>query len=154
MPAIEKFMRILATTVPAFLPREKPISRNAKPACMNITRQAATTTHIELIPTDSGSTPLPAASNVSAIAAAGATSTASNPSPIPRAVDERVIDPPVSSATASLRAGREGVFRLMSKDRRGLFARRSSAAGRRLHQGERSSAILRRLDKVGPPPPA
>ena len=59
--AIEKFVRILATTVPAFLPREKPISRNAKPACMNMTRQAATTTHIELMPTESGS-PLPAAS--------------------------------------------------------------------------------------------
>ena len=38
--AIEKFVRIFATTVPAFLPREKPISRNAKPACMNITRHA------------------------------------------------------------------------------------------------------------------
>ena len=37
--AIEKFVRIFATTVPAFLPREKPISRNAKPACMNMTRQ-------------------------------------------------------------------------------------------------------------------
>ena len=38
--AIEKFVRIFATTVPAFLPREKPISRNAKPACMNITSTA------------------------------------------------------------------------------------------------------------------
>ena len=35
--AIEKFVRIFATTAPAFLPREKPISRKAKPACMNIT---------------------------------------------------------------------------------------------------------------------
>ena len=51
--------RIFATTVPAFLPREKPISRNAKPACMNITRQPATITQIELMPTESGS-PLPA----------------------------------------------------------------------------------------------
>jgi hypothetical protein len=37
--AIEKFVRIFAITVPAFFPRENPISRNAKPACMNITRQ-------------------------------------------------------------------------------------------------------------------
>ena len=49
--AIEKFVRIFATTVPAFLPREKPISRNAKPACMNMTSSAATITHIELMPT-------------------------------------------------------------------------------------------------------
>src|SRR5436190_20471837 len=51
MPAIEKFARIFAITVPAFFPREKPISRNAKPACMNITRQPATITHVELMPT-------------------------------------------------------------------------------------------------------
>ena len=68
-------MRILATTVPAFLPREKPISRNAKPACMNMTKQPATITHSELMPTESGS-PLPAASKVSAMAAAGSTSRA------------------------------------------------------------------------------
>ena len=48
--AIEKFVRILATTVPAFLPREKPISRKAKPACMNITKQPATITQSELMP--------------------------------------------------------------------------------------------------------
>ena len=65
-PAIEKFVRIFATTVPAFLPREKPISRNAKPACMNITSTPATITHIELMPTVSASLPAPAASNVSA----------------------------------------------------------------------------------------
>src|SRR3954451_20169194 len=41
-------------TVPAFFARENPISRNAKPACMNITRQAATITQIELIPIESG----------------------------------------------------------------------------------------------------
>ncbi len=45
-------MRIFAITVPAFLPRENPISRKANPACMNITRQPATTTQIVLIPTD------------------------------------------------------------------------------------------------------
>src|SRR3954465_10114756 len=54
MPAIEKFVRIFAITVPAFLARENPISRNANPACMNITRQAATITQIELIPIESG----------------------------------------------------------------------------------------------------
>src|SRR3954469_19769588 len=53
-PAIEKFVRIFAITVPAFLARENPISRNAKPACMNITKQPATITQIELIPTESG----------------------------------------------------------------------------------------------------
>src|SRR3954454_12050818 len=41
-------------TVPAFFAREKPISRKAKPACMNITRQPATITQIELIPIESG----------------------------------------------------------------------------------------------------
>src|SRR3954471_14541737 len=47
---IEKLVRILATTVPAFFWRENPISRNAKPACMNMTSTAATTTHIVLSP--------------------------------------------------------------------------------------------------------
>ena len=37
--AIEKLVRIFATIVPAFLPRENPISRKANPACMKITRQ-------------------------------------------------------------------------------------------------------------------
>src|SRR3954454_2669166 len=46
MEAMERLVRILATPRPAFLAREKPISRNAKPACMNITSTAATTTHI------------------------------------------------------------------------------------------------------------
>ena len=35
--AIEKLIRIFATTVPAFFAREKPISRKANPACMNMT---------------------------------------------------------------------------------------------------------------------
>ena len=56
--AIEKLTRIFATTVPAFLPREKPISRNAKPACMNITRMPATSTQIELMPTLDGQLPV------------------------------------------------------------------------------------------------
>ena len=50
-------MRIFATTVPAFLPRENPISRNANPACMNITSAPATITHIVFIPTDGSSFP-------------------------------------------------------------------------------------------------
>ena len=44
--------------VPAFLPREKPISRNAKPACMNITRHPATITHMVLVPIEGSSLPL------------------------------------------------------------------------------------------------
>src|SRR5215208_2889605 len=61
MPAIEKFVRIFAMTVPAFLAREKPISRKANPACMNMTSTPATITHIELIPTESGMPLLPTA---------------------------------------------------------------------------------------------
>src|SRR5215208_5503357 len=57
MAQIEKLVRIFATTVPAFLPREKPISRKAKPACMNITRQPAMSTHIVLTPTEGLSLP-------------------------------------------------------------------------------------------------
>src|SRR5436305_8453657 len=71
IPAIEKFVRILAMTVPAFLPREKPISRKAKPASMNMTRQPATITQIELMATDWSKPVLAARSNVSAEATAG-----------------------------------------------------------------------------------
>ena len=46
--AIEKLTRIFAIPMPAFLPREKPISRKAKPACMNITSTAATSTQTTL----------------------------------------------------------------------------------------------------------
>src|SRR4051812_1660214 len=74
MAAIEKFARTFAITVPAFLPRLKPISRNAKPACMNITSTPATITQVELMPTVSASLPAPAASNVSAMALPGSTS--------------------------------------------------------------------------------
>jgi hypothetical protein len=35
----------LATTVPTFFIRLKPTSSMAKPACMNMTKQAATITH-------------------------------------------------------------------------------------------------------------
>ena len=98
--AIEKFVRIFATTVPAFFPREKPISRKAKPACMKKTTIAATITHIELIATESGSTPLPAASNESAIAAAGASSVTPRPSPRARASVLRVMQSPPESGGA------------------------------------------------------
>ena len=48
---------IFATTVPAFFVREKPISRPAKPACMNRTRTAAITTQSVLVVTVSASVP-------------------------------------------------------------------------------------------------
>src|SRR5215212_11355913 len=93
--AIEKFVRIFATTVPAFLPREKPIARNANPACMNITRQPATITQIELIATELGSTPLLYASKLSADAAAGSARSAPAPSTAARAKPEPLcIRPP------------------------------------------------------------
>src|SRR3954467_2983513 len=82
MPAIEKFVRIFAITVPAFLPRLKPISRNAKPACMNITRQPATITQVELMPTLSAS--FPGGVNVSARAELGSTSAARTASALAR----------------------------------------------------------------------
>ena len=103
-------------TVPAFLPREKPISRNAKPACMNITKQPATITQIELMPTESGS-PLPAASKVSARAAAGASSTSTALSASARTANERLsMDPPWSSGPGSLSRGAPPVIRPVSKD--------------------------------------
>ena len=87
--AIEKFVRIFAITVPAFFPRENPISRNAKPACMNITRQPAMITHSELIATESGRTPFLAASKVSAAATAGTARAPRSPNRDPRASNER-----------------------------------------------------------------
>src|SRR5215211_8960237 len=56
---------------------------------MNITRQPAMMTHSELIATESGRTPLLAASRVSADATAGITRTATSPSRDPRASHER-----------------------------------------------------------------
>src|SRR4051794_21732015 len=50
MAQIEKLVRIFATTVPAFFCRENPISRNAKPACMNMTSTPATITQVVLSP--------------------------------------------------------------------------------------------------------
>ena len=68
MAAIDRLTRIFAIPVPTFLPREKPISSSAKPACMNSTRTAATITHIVLMGTVSPSTSLPTASSESAAA--------------------------------------------------------------------------------------
>ena len=58
MAAIERFVRIFATPVPAFFEREKPISSMAKPACMNSTSTAAKNTSIVLSATVSPRTPL------------------------------------------------------------------------------------------------
>ncbi len=80
MAAIERFVRILATPVPAFLPRENPISSIAKPACINSTSTAAMTTHMVLIGTVSPRVPSTAWFRSSAVARAeaGRTSSASN----------------------------------------------------------------------------
>src|SRR4051794_34917909 len=101
-PAIEKLVTILAITVPAFLPREKPISRNAKPACMNITRMPATSTHTELSATEDGNTPSTAScrSDPAASADAGTANVASNPAPTPVAQRVLRIDPPLSNSIA------------------------------------------------------
>ena len=68
--AMPKLVRIFATTVPAFLALEKPISRKANPACMNITSAPATITHIVLMPTDGSS--LPAIALLRSVASANA----------------------------------------------------------------------------------
>ena len=68
--AIAKLVRIFATTVPAFLALEKPISRKAKPACMNITSEPARITQIVLMPTDWSS--LPAIALLRSVASANA----------------------------------------------------------------------------------
>jgi len=47
-------VRIFAITVPTFLPRENPISSSAKPACIQMTSSAATSTQIELMAGDIG----------------------------------------------------------------------------------------------------
>ena len=48
---IERLTRIFATTAPTFLPREKPTSSMAKPACMRNTMHAATMTQTVSIAT-------------------------------------------------------------------------------------------------------
>jgi hypothetical protein len=80
MAAIERLVRIFATPVPAFFPRENPISSIAKPACISRTKMAAMTTHIVLIGTVSPSLPSIACARSSAVAnaLAGRTSSAAN----------------------------------------------------------------------------
>src|SRR5436190_11034338 len=121
--AIEKLVRIFATTVPAFLPREKPISSSAKPACIQITSSAATTTQIELIGTLSGRTPCENASEVSAYAPAGASSAPAIAPPSANRIFRNVIGPPRSGITSrSVGADRAGVFGPVSKVLRSAFA--------------------------------
>src|SRR5690242_1687645 len=86
--------------VPAFLPREKPISRNAKPACMNITRMPATSTQTELIATSAGNFPSTTFWSVleSARAAAGTASAATKPVTKPAAQRVLRIRPPLSNS--------------------------------------------------------
>ena len=83
--AIEKLARIFAMPVPAFFPREKPISRNAKPACMNITSTVATSTHVRF----SSSTTCEMGGSSCAMAAPGSKSKAVSPSRDPRASERR-----------------------------------------------------------------
>src|SRR3954465_15216905 len=103
-----KLTRIFATTVPAFLPREQPISRKAKPACMNITRMPATSTHTELIATEAGNTPSTAfwRSDPAASAEPGTANVASNPAPTPVAQRVLRIDPPLFNSIARENRGR------------------------------------------------
>src|ERR687884_465 len=51
MEAVLKLVITLATTVPTFFMRLNPTSSMAKPACMNMTRTAATTTQTVSAPT-------------------------------------------------------------------------------------------------------
>ena len=78
--AIEKLTTIFAIPMPAFFPREKPISRKANPACMNITRTAATSTHVTFSSVTTVSSDGPSCAN----AAAGKASVASVAAPKPR----------------------------------------------------------------------
>jgi hypothetical protein len=65
---------------------------------------------------------LPAASNVSAMAAAGSTSRANSPNITARVIWVRRMDPPGSSAPRSLFVARRSVFRPVSKDPAATFA--------------------------------
>src|SRR3954451_21554559 len=152
--AIEKFVRIFATTVPAFLPREKPISRNAKPACMNITSTPATITHSVLIATVCGSAPFSNAFSVSAEAAPGSASSraiAVRPAVAPRATRIPLcISPPriVPYTPTRLAGEARGFFVHVSK----IPARRFGppVEGRRSprSKGERRAAMFGPVDNA------
>src|SRR5438093_634812 len=75
-----RLVMTLATTVPTFFIRLKPTSSIAKPACMNITKQAAAITH-----TVSAPTPAAEVAVVSSAAAATTGNSAAN-RPIPAAM--------------------------------------------------------------------
>src|SRR3954470_4973302 len=98
--AIEKLTRIFAITVPAFLPREKPISRNAKPACMNITRMPATSTQTELMATSAGNLPAGPVSSGPLLARAPAGTASAATKPVTKPAAQRVlrIRPPLSNS--------------------------------------------------------
>ena len=98
---IEKFVRIFATTAPTFFPREKPSSRNRNPACMNITRQAATITQVVF---RSVATTLGSALSC-ASAALGTTRTASSVKHAATVSRLRLILPPVSGYQGMVRPG-------------------------------------------------
>ena len=135
--AIEKFVQIFATTVPAFLPREKPISRNMKPSCMKITSTAAITTHSVLMPTESGT---PLACQRSAEAAAGANSEAIRPAPRTRTPKERLMNPPESRCgVAVCGPAALGSIGRVSKDPPERFAQPS---GRSSERAKRACAML------------
>src|SRR3954452_17177206 len=122
--AIEKLVRIFAMTVPTFLPREKPISSSAKPACIQITSSAATRTQIELMATLSGSTPFENASEVSAEATAGSAS-ASAPAPAAAPLSRLNVmrrPPRFGFTSESLGRAGAGVFGPVSKDHGRVFA--------------------------------
>src|SRR6201991_2236402 len=97
MAAIEKLTRFFAIMFPSFFPREKPISRKAKPACMNMTRQPAMNTQRELMATSAGNLPATdcARSSPVASAAVGTANVASSPAPTPAAQRVLRIDPPL-----------------------------------------------------------
>src|SRR6266850_410148 len=88
--AIELTLRLvmtLATTVPTFFIRLKPTSSMAKPACMNMTKQAATITQ-----TASAATPAAEVAVVSSAAKAETGTRAANKAtkePMPSAVERR-----------------------------------------------------------------
>src|ERR1700716_2810130 len=161
--AIEKFVRIFATTVPAFFAREKPISRNANPACMNMTSEPATITQVVFTPTLRSSFPAIdfLRSVASARADAGTSSTApsatsaTRPNCTPRRERargkvERLIRPPrVGCTPGSLLEGQGLVFSLVSKDWPTPFAMLSSVAIRTYcPMGERSRGRFGHADKA------
>ena len=111
--AIEKFMRIFATPEPAFFIREKPISRKANPACMNITSTPATITQVVLTLDVTSGRVGPLAAEAAAGSARAAASAAAHP------------------ARTRIRAGDSGAAPLARLDMRSSYVgfRRTSPGG-------------------------